>query len=385
MRVLVVGGGGREHALVWSLSKSPLVTDLLCAPGNPGIAELARCCPVAAGDLPGMVAMATRESVDLVVVGPEAPLVAGLADALRLAGIRVFGPGAAGARLEGSKGWAKSLMAAAGIPTAASQSFERAGEAIAYARRLIAEGTGAVVKADGLAAGKGVTVCDDDAQAAAAITDALERRVFGAAGSRVLEPIAAALATGGEGYVGVIYAGIMLTPDGPKVLEFNCRFGDPETQALLPRLASDLMEPILACTDGTLSEVRLDWRPEACVAVVAAAAGYPGNPSTGAPISGLAGAEAVTGVPVFHAGTRPGPDGSVVTSGGRVLAVAALGDTAWLARRRAYDGLARVSFDGMWYRSDIGPRPASRPESEPNGSPNLEPELEQGTWTGGVA
>jgi len=177
----------------------------------------------------------------------------------------------------------------------------------------------------------------------------------------------------------------MLTPDGPKVLEFNCRFGDPETQALLPRLASDLMEPILACTDGTLSEVRLDWRPEACVAVVAAAAGYPGNPSTGAPISGLAGAEAVTGVPVFHAGTRPGPDGSVVTSGGRVLAVAALGDTAWLARRRAYDGLARVSFDGMWYRSDIGPRPASRPESEPNGSPNLEPELEQGTWTGGVA
>jgi phosphoribosylamine--glycine ligase len=315
-------------------------------------------------------------------------------------------------------------MAAAGIPTAAAQSFDRADEAIDYARRLIANGTGVVVKADGLAAGKGVTVCDDDAQAAAAITDALDRRVFGAAGSRVLveerlageelsvlafsdgktvlpmqaaqdfkrahdgdlgpntggmgshspvpsctpdvagkitdqvlEPVAAALAAEGEPYVGVIYAGIMLTPDGPKVLEFNCRFGDPETQALLPRLASDLMEPILACTDGTLSGVRLDWRPDACVAVVAAAAGYPGSPSTGAPISGLEGAEALTGLPVFQAGTRPGPDGSVVTSGGRVLAVAALGDAPWLARRRAYDGLAKVSFDGMWYRSDIGPRP----------------------------
>jgi phosphoribosylamine---glycine ligase len=434
MRVLVVGGGGREHALVWSLSKSPLVADLLCAPGNPGIQELARCRPVAVDDLPAMVTMAAREFVDLVVVGPEAPLVGGLADALREAGIRVFGPGAAGARLEGSKRWAKSLMAAAGIPTAAAQSFDRADEAIAYARQLLAAGTGVVVKADGLAAGKGVTVCDDDAQAAAAITDALDRRVFGAAGSRVLveerlageelsvlafsdgktvlpmqaaqdfkrahdgdlgpntggmgshspvpsctpdvagkitdqvlEPIAAALAAEGEPYAGVIYAGIMLTPDGPKVLEFNCRFGDPETQALLPRLASDLMEPILACTDGTLSGVRLDWRPDACVAVVAAAAGYPGSSSTGAPISGLEGAEALTGLPVFQAGTRPGPDGSVVTSGGRVLAVAALGDAPWLARRRAYDGLGQVSFDGMWYRSDIGPRPGFQAGSAKGG------------------
>ena len=452
MRVLVVGGGGREHALVWSLSTSPLVSDLMCAPGNPGIAELARCRPVAVNDLPGLVTMATREFVDLVVVGPEAPLVGGLADALRAAGILVFGPGAAGARLEGSKGWAKSLMAAAGIPTAAARSFERADEAIAYARTLVAEGTGVVVKADGLAAGKGVTVCDDAAQAAAAITDALERGVFGAAGTRVLveerlegeelsvlafcdgktvlameaaqdfkrahdgdlgpntggmgshspvpsctpdvagkiadrvlEPIAAALAAEGEPYVGVIYAGIMLTPDGPKVLEFNCRFGDPETQALLPRLASDLMEPILACTEGTLSQVRLGWRPEVCVAVVAAAAGYPGTPATGAPISGLAGAEAVTGLPVFQAGTRPGPDGSIVTSGGRVLAVAALGEAPWLARRRAYDGLARVSFDGMWYRSDIGPRPGSRPEAGPNGDPNRSPNGNREPGQGGVA
>jgi phosphoribosylamine--glycine ligase len=406
----------------------------MCAPGNPGIAELARCRPVAVDDLPGLITMATREFVDLVVVGPEAPLVGGLADALRQAGIRVFGPGAAGARLEGSKEWAKSLMAAAGVPTAAARSFHRADDAIVYARRLLADGTGVVVKADGLAAGKGVTVCDDEAQAATAITDALDRRVFGAAGSRVLveerldgeelsvlafcdgksvlpmqaaqdfkrahdgdlgpntggmgshspvpsctpeiagkvtdlvlEPIAAALAADSEPYVGVIYAGIMLTADGPKVLEFNCRFGDPEIQALLPRLASDLMEPILACTDGTLSQVRLDWRPEACVAVVAAAAGYPGTPATGAPIAGLAGAEAVTGLPVFQAGTRPGPDGSVVTAGGRVLAVAALGDAPWLARRRAYDGLANVSFDGMWYRSDIGPRPGFQAGSAKGG------------------
>jgi phosphoribosylamine--glycine ligase len=434
VRVLVVGSGGREHALVWSLSKSDLVADLLCAPGNPGIAEFARTRPVPTNDVVSMVAMAAREAVDLVIVGPEVPLVAGIADGLRPAGIRVFGPGAAGARLEGSKGWAKSLMAAAGVPTPAAQSFDRADEAIAYARRLIADGTGVVVKADGLAAGKGVTVCDDDAQATEAITDALDRRVFGAAGSRVLveerldgeelsvlafsdgktvlamqaaqdfkraydgdlgpntggmgshspvpsctpdvagkvtdqvlEPIVAALAAEGEPYVGVIYAGIMLTPDGPKVLEFNCRFGDPETQALLPRLASDLMEPILACTDGTLSEVRLDWRPEACVAVVAAAAGYPGSPTTGAPISGLAEAGAVTGLPVFQAGTGRGRDGSLVTLGGRVLAVSALGNDPQGARRRAYDGLAKVSFDGMWYRSDIGPRPGFQAGSAKGG------------------
>ncbi len=428
MRVLVVGGGGREHALVWSLSKSLLVDDILCVPGNPGIAESALVRRIAVDDLPGLVALTAREQVDLVVVGPEAPLVAGLADALVPAGIPVFGPGASGARLEGSKTWAKALMAAKGIPTAAADNFERADEAIAYAERLIARSGGVVVKADGLAAGKGVTVCDDAAQAAGAIRDALERGIFGVAGSRVLveerlqgeelsvlafcdgrtvlameaaqdfkrahdgdlgpntggmgshspvpactpqvagrvsdevlEPIAAALAEQGEPYVGVIYAGIMLTADGPKVLEFNCRFGDPETQALLPRLASDLMEPILACTEGSLRGVRLAWRPEACVAVVAAAAGYPGSPATGAVVRGLDEAAAVTGLPVFQAGTAWGPDETVVTSGGRVLSVAALGDDPLAARRRAYDGLAKVSFDGMWYRSDIGPRRPSGP------------------------
>ena len=423
MRVLVVGNGGREHALVWSLSQSPLVDDLMCAPGNPGIAEFARTRPVPTNDIVSMVAMAAREAVDLVVVGPEVPLVAGIADGLRPAGIKVFGPGAAGARLEGSKAWAKSLMAKAGIPTAAARSFDRTDEAIAYANTLLAVGTGVVVKADGLAAGKGVTVCDGPYEAEVAITGALDRRLFGVEGSRVLieerlegeelsvlafcdgtavlpmqaaqdfkrardgdlgpntggmgshspvpsctpevagritdvvlEPIAAALAAEGEPYVGVIYAGIMLTADGPKVLEFNCRFGDPETQALLPRLASDLAEPILACTEGTLSQVKLHWRPAACVTVVAAAAGYPGMPATGAVISGLDAARAITGLPVFQAGTARAADESLVTNGGRVLAVAALGDDPQAARRRAYDGLAEVSFDGMWYRSDIGPR-----------------------------
>ena len=427
MRVLVVGGGGREHALVWSLSKSPLVADLLCAPGNPGIAELARCRPVAVDDLPGMVAMATREFVDLVVVGPEVPLVGGLADALRPAGIRVFGPGAAGARLEGSKRWAKSLMAAAGIPTAASQSFERADEAIAYARRLIAAGTGAVVKADGLAAGKGVTVCDDGAQAAAAIADALDRRVFGPAGSRVLieerldgeelsvlafsdgesvlamqaaqdfkrahdgdlgpntggmgshspvpsctpgvagtvtdrvlEPIAAALAAGGEPYVGVIYAGIMLTPDGPKVLEFNCRFGDPETQAVLPRLRSDLLALCLAAREpaglaGVTAEFEDDW----AVTVVIASAGYPASSSKGDVISGLVEAAAIGGVEVTHAGTARA-NGDVVTAGGRVLNVTGLGATPGEARDRAYEAAKLISFDGMQMRSDIAARAVDR-------------------------
>ena len=425
MRVLVVGGGGREHALAWSLCRSPVVDSIVCAPGNPGIAEVAELRAVPTGDLAGLRALAVAEHVDLAVIGPEAPLVAGLGDVLRAEGIAVFGPGAAGARLEGSKQWAKSLMVARGIPTAGAASFDRADEAIAYAERLVAAGTGSgvVVKADGLAAGKGVTVCDGAEQAAAAIVDAIERGVFGAAGRRVLveerlageelsvlafsdgrtvlameaaqdfkraldgdlgpntggmgshspvpaytpevagrvadqvlEPIAAALAAEGEPYIGVIYAGIMLTPDGPKVLEFNCRFGDPETQALLPRMASDLAEPILACTEGCLSGVRLAWRPEACVAVVAAAAGYPGRPATGSVIHGLADAAAVTGLPVFQAGTALGPDGGIVTAGGRVLAVAALGIDPQAARQRAYDGLAEVTFEGMWYRSDIGPR-----------------------------
>ena len=425
MNVLLGGGGGREHALAWRLAASPLVDRLLCAPGNPGIAQVAELRPIPVGDLPGLVALARAERIDLVVVGPEAPLVGGLGDALREAGVAVFGPGAAGARLEGSKAWAKSLMLAHGIPTAAAASFHRMDEALAFAERL--DGA-VVVKADGLAAGKGVTVCSGLAEARTAIGDALERRVFGAAGDRVLieerlvgeelsvlafcdgrsvlamdaaqdfkragegdtgpntggmgshspvasytaavagqvvdrvlEPIAAALAApenGPEPYTGIIYAGIMLSEHGPRVLEFNCRFGDPETQALLPRLASDLAEPILACTTGSLATIGLAWHPESCVAVVAASEGYPGTPAIGFPIHGLEEAAAVTGLPVFQAGTAFGPGGEVVTSGGRVLAVAALGADSESARRRAYDGLAKIAFQGMWARSDIA---AARP------------------------
>lgn len=421
MKVLLVGAGGREHALAWSLARSPLVDSVVAAPGNPGIGALAELRPVGVTDVAGLTALAITEGVDLAVVGPEAPLVAGLGDALRDIGVKVFGPGSAGAQLEGSKAWAKSLMEARSIPTAAAAAFDRMDEAIAFARTL--EG-GCVVKADGLAAGKGVTMCAGPADAETAIADALERGVFGAAGRRVLveerlageelsilafcdgrtvlamdgaqdfkragdgdtgpntggmgshspvasctaevagvvmdqvlEPIAAALADpdfgAGEPYVGVIYAGIMLTEAGPKVLEFNCRFGDPETQALLPRLASDLAEPIVACTEGSLAGVSLEWRPEACVAVVAASAGYPGPPDTGHPISGLDDAAALTGLPVFQAGTTAGLDGSILTAGGRVLSVAALGENSESARRRAYDGLRKVSFAGMWYRTDI--------------------------------
>jgi phosphoribosylamine--glycine ligase len=433
VRVLLVGAGGREHALGWKLAQSPLVDALICAPGNPGIAEVAELRPVAATDIAGLVSLVRGEHIDLAVVGPEAPLVAGLADALRGAGVLVFGPGASGARLEGSKAWAKSLMAAARIPTAAAASFDRTAEAIAFAERL----GSVVVKADGLAAGKGVTVCEDLAQAREAITDALQRRVFGDAGARVvieerlvgeelsvlafcdgasvlamdaaqdfkragdgdtgpntggmgshspvpaftaelsgrvtdevLEPIAAALAspelTGhAEAYTGMIYAGIMLTDQGPRVLEFNCRFGDPETQALLPRLSSDLAEPILASTAGDLAGVRLAFRPEACVAVVAASAGYPGPPQTGFPVHGLAAAASVTGLPVFQAGTARGPDGEVLTAGGRVLAVTAMGADSETARLLAYDGLREISFEGMWARSDIaaGVRHPASPRS----------------------
>ena len=400
---------------------------MVCAPGNPGIAEVAEVVPVPIGDVAGLVDLATRRAVDLVVVGPEAPLVAGIGDALAERGIAVFGPGAAGARLEGSKGWAKALMDSAGIPTAAAASFTAVDEAMAFAERLAAEGPGVVVKADGLAAGKGVTVCDDLAKARQAVEDALVHRVFGEAGSTVLleerlvgeelsvlafcdgtsvlamapaqdfkrahdgdtgpntggmgshspvpsctpavadavtatvlAPIAAALARSGQPYVGMLYAGIMLTAAGPKVLEFNCRFGDPETQALLPRLASDLAEPILACTTGELHGTRLAWRDEVCVAVVAAAAGYPGPPRAGDPVSGLAEAASVTGLPVFQAGTAYGPGGRVVTAGGRVLAVSALGANHELARQRAYDGVSKISFEGMWFRSDIAARFGAR-------------------------
>jgi phosphoribosylamine---glycine ligase len=416
MRVLVVGGGGREHALATRLGQSPLVEELLVAPGNAGIASVARCIPVPAADLPGIVALVERERVDLTVVGPEAPLVAGLADALAERRHAVFGPSAASARIEGSKAWAKQLMLRHGIPTARAEVFTALEPAVAFVDEL---GGHAVVKADGLAAGKGVTVAADRSQAAAALEDALVRDAFGEAGATVLVeevltgpevsafalcdattvvpfglsqdfkragdgdagpntggmgayspvpsvdedterriwqeiviPAYQALRDEGPGYRGILYAGLMLTADGPKVIEFNCRFGDPEAEALIPRLRTDLAELLTACAGDRLDGAKVDWLDEAAVTVVLASGGYPGLHETGAEIRGLSEAAALESVSVFHAGTTE-LDGRVVTAGGRVLAVSALGPTLRVARARAYEACGRLSFDGMQYRRDI--------------------------------
>jgi len=415
MNVLLVGGGGREHALAWGLARSPLVDRLIAAPGNAGIAALAACAPVPATDVGGLVALAEDEAIDLVVVGPEVPLVMGLADALRAHAIAVFGPDAAAARIEGSKAWAKEVMAAGGIPTARAGSFTELGPALAFVDEL---GGRAVVKADGLAAGKGVTVAGDRGTAAAALRACLQDSAFGEAGTTVLVeerlegPEVSAFAcsdgstmvplalcqdfkrigdgdrgpnTGGMGaysplpwldpqlearcwelcertlatmramgvpYRGVLYAGFMLTDDGPKVLEYNCRFGDPETEVLIPRLTSDLGELLFAAATGSLAEVKVSWTPEAAVTVVLASGGYPGAYATGAGIEGLAAAAALEGAQVFHAGTQELGD-RVVTAGGRVLAVSALGATVAEARARAYQACSKITFEAVTLRTDI--------------------------------
>ncbi len=421
MKVLVVGGGAREHALVSRLAENPTIDRLLAAPGNAGIAADAECLPIAADDVRGLVAAVEREEVDLTVVGPEVPLVLGLADELASRGRAVFGPSRAAARLEGSKAWAKELCERYAIPAARSvtvSDVEPALEALDGFRAPY------VVKADGLAAGKGVTIADTRAEAEIAIRAALVDRVFGEAGSRVVieehlagrevsafalsdgrDVLALAMAqdfkrvgdgdrgpnTGGMGayspvpfvdeptagrireevlrrtveamasegipYTGALYAGLMLTDDGPKVLEFNCRFGDPEAEVVLPRLRSDLGELLLACAEGNLSDYRAEWRPEACVTVVMASAGYPAGYETGKPISGLEAAAKVEGAIVFHAGTAE-RDGRVVTSGGRVLAVSALGTTIERARATAYEACSRIAFEGAYYRRDIAERAA---------------------------
>jgi phosphoribosylamine---glycine ligase len=421
MKVLVVGGGGREHALVWGLASSGRVGEVIAAPGNAGIAALARCEAVQADDVAGIVGLADREGVDLVVVGPEAPLVAGLADALRARGVVVFGPDAAAARIEGSKAWAKQLMEAGGIPTARSGAFTEVGGALDFVDDL---GGRAVVKADGLAAGKGVTVALERATAEVALRDCLEGGAFGDAGAtvvveEVLEgPEVSAFAvtdgttvvplvlsqdfkrigdgdtgpnTGGMGayspvpavdadteaevwdlcrrtvdvmakegvvYRGLLYAGLMLTGSGPKVLEYNCRFGDPETEVVIPRLASDLSDLLEASATGTLAEASVAWRPEAAVTVVLASGGYPGSYELGRAIDGIDEAASLEGVAVFHAGTAERGD-RVVTAGGRVLAVSALGATLAEARDRAYEACELISFEGKTCRRDVALR-ASR-------------------------
>jgi phosphoribosylamine--glycine ligase len=419
MRVLVVGSGGREHALAWKISRSPLVRALFAAPGNPGIGRLATLVPLRADDVEGLVAFARREAIDLVVVGPEAPLVAGLVDRLAAAGIPAFGPTAAAAEIEGSKAFAKEVMVAAGIPTAEYATFTEVAPALAWARD---RGGQVVVKADGLAAGKGVVVCGALDEAERALQEILVARVHGAAGARVLleerlgGPEASCIAftdgervrmlppaqdhkrifdgdrgpnTGGMGafcptptvspgllaeiertvllpavrelarrgrpFRGALYAGLMLTPRGPRVLEFNARLGDPETQPILMRLRGDLVPVLLAVARGDLSGVALDVDPRASAGVVLAAEGYPGQVASGDVIEGLDG-PFDDDQQVFQAGTAAGADGRVVTAGGRVLTVCALGDGIAGAARRAYDAVARLSFRGMQYRKDIGQR-----------------------------
>ena len=398
MRVLIVGSGGREHALAWKLSQSPLLEELHAAPGNPGIAALGQCHPVHADDGEGLLGLAHALEVDLAVIGPEAPLVAGVADELRHAGIPAFGPSAAAARIEGSKSFAKDVLAAAGIPAAAALDELQAP---------------CVVKADGLAAGKGVFVChtqeelDAGLAAAAALggevvveelLEGPELSVFALCdGSRAL-PVAAArdykrigdgdtgpntggmggfspvppflgaelaslveqihqpvldeLAARGTAFTGLLYAGLMLTDEGPRVLEFNCRFGDPETQAVLPCLDGDLLAALVAAASGDLAESSLAPGDRSAVTIALTAGSYPEGRDAGSPISGTADAEAL-GALVFHAGTaRRG--GELVTSGGRILNVTGVGDDLDQARALAYEGARAISFDGMRYRADIG-------------------------------
>jgi phosphoribosylamine--glycine ligase len=417
MRVLVVGSGGREHALVWKLAQSPLVRAVFAAPGNPGMAALATPVALRADDVAGVTRWAKENGIDLVVVGPEAPLCLGLVDRLAEAGVLAFGPVAAAARLEGSKAFAKEIMAAAGVPTADHAVFAEVAPALEWARRW--EGR-VVVKADGLAAGKGVTVCGDLAEAERALRAALVERVHGEAGARVVleermegpeasciclvdgarvrmlaaaqdhkrifdgdrgpntggmgafsptpnvtpaieaqverevvVPVLRELARRGHPFRGALYAGLMLTRTGPRVVEFNARFGDPETQPTLLRLQSDLVPALVAAAKGDLSGVTLSFDPRAAVGVVLAAEGYPGEPAKGDAISGLDG-PFDEGVQVFHAGTARAPDGRIVTAGGRVLAVCALGEGLDDAARRAYVAAKRITFRGMQLRTDIG-------------------------------
>jgi phosphoribosylamine--glycine ligase len=423
MRILVVGGGAREHVLVDALAAHADVERLFALPGNAGTAARAENVPaIAVTDAAGLAAFAEREGVDLTVVGPEVPLVAGVADHFMDRGLVIFGPTAAAARLEGSKAFAKDVMAAAGVPTARAEVFTDPAAAL---RALDDFGPPWVVKADGLASGKGVTVTSDPEAARAAVEAILVGRVLGEAGSRllleeyldgpeaslfaltdgrsvvplapardykrvddgdqgpntggmgayspladfpeslvdevrriILEPTIAELAARGARYQGLLYAGLALTARGPRVVEFNCRFGDPEAQVVLPRLASDLTELLWATAEGTLAGQKVAWDPRSCVAVVLAAGGYPGSYRRGLEIRGVEEAERQPDVRVYHAGTSRDSAGALRTAGGRVLAVTALGGDLAEARSRAYDAAGLIHFDGVHYRRDIARVPA---------------------------
>ena len=423
MNILIIGSGAREHALAWAIRKNPAVEQLFVAPGNAGTARLAQNLHVTHIDIKTLGEAAQSLDIDLVVVGPENPLALGIVDHFQTLGIPIFGPSQAAAQIEASKVFAKELMLKYGIPCAQSRTFTSLNEAKDYVK---SQKPPIVVKADGLAAGKGVIIAQSHQEALIALSDMIEKRAFGAAGDRVLieeclsgrevsllaftdgntvvpmvpacdykrrddndegpntggmggysppgffdetlikqvqktvlEPVVAAMNREGRPYKGVLYAGLMLTDDGPKVLEFNARFGDPETQVILPRLETDLVEIMLAVVSGNLDKIRIEWSTQACVGVVMASGGYPGNYKTGFPIQGL---DALPPeIMVFHAGTRQGQTPDItLTDGGRVLTVAAKGDSIAHARSVVYQHLPRIQFEGCHCRKDIAAREANR-------------------------
>ena len=426
MKVLVVGGGGREHALAWKTAQAEHVTEVLVAPGNAGTALEPKLRNVAVGaeDIDGLLALAKAEGVELTIIGPEAPLVAGVVDAFTDAGLRCFGPSKGAAQLEGSKAFTKDFLARHNIPTAAYGNFTQIDEAVAYIKE---QGAPIVVKADGLAAGKGVILAQTEQEAIDAVNDMLAGNAFGDAGHRVVIeeflvgeeasfivmvdgknilplatsqdhkaalngdtgpntggmgayspapvvtqeihdramqevviPTVEGMAAEGNDYTGFLYAGLMIGPDGtPKVLEYNCRFGDPETQPIMSRLQSDLTALCNAAIDGQLDNTTAEWDPRPAVGVVMAAGGYPGDYGKGDVINGL---DTVEGAKVFHAGTKE-IDGNVTTNGGRVLCVTALGDSVTEAQANAYNGVKQITWDGVYYRTDIGHRAIAREQA----------------------
>ncbi|UCH88759.1 MAG: phosphoribosylamine--glycine ligase [Thermoplasmata archaeon] len=423
MKVLVIGSGGREHTLVWKLSQSPKVEKIYAAPGNGGIASSASCVDINANDIPALKKFADDNKIDLTIVGPEDPLAQGIVDVFTEKDLPIFGPTGSAARIESSKSFAKEIMKKYDIPTAASETFENSDDAVDYIK---AQGAPIVIKADGLAAGKGVIPCTTMESALEAVQKIMVDKVFGDAGNKVVVeeflegeeasilafsdgstviPMASSQDhkraydndegpnTGGMGayspapvvtdeisddiyckilvptiegmkesgieYKGILYAGLMITENGPRVIEFNCRFGDPELQVVLPRLKTDLVEPVMACINGNLDQVHLEWDPRAAVCVVMASGGYPGKYEKGKPIEGLANAEEESDITIFHAGTAQ-KDDKYITSGGRVLGVTALGNDIPTAIEHAYTAVNKINFENVYYRKDIGQKALKR-------------------------
>ena len=417
MKILIIGSGGREHVLAWKIKQSPLVKEIYCAPGNGGISKIAECVDISADDIPALIRFASEKEIDLTVVGPEAPLVAGIVDAFEREKLKVFGPSKEAAQLEGSKVFAKEFMYEWNIPTAGFQKFCIIEEAKEYLRQVMFP---VVVKADGLAAGKGVIICRDFIEAEKAVDEIMAERIFQEAGNqiiieeclegeevsilaisdgdhyclldssqdhkrifdddvgpntggmgaysqapilteklyktienRIIDPVIRGMQKSGTPFKGVLYAGLMITFDGPMVLEFNVRFGDPETQAILPRMKSDIVELMLASCDGQVGNVKLEWDKRSCVCVVMSSGGYPDEYEKGKEISGLKDAEKIKDTVVFHAGTKK-EDGKIVTSGGRVLGVTSLGNGIEKAIEQVYNAVDKINFERCFFRRDIG-------------------------------